>query len=59
MPEEPFPFSPGDIVSGLEPAELVEVQRMTPFGGRTLVEGVTVQSRRVVKRPIASHGIRR
>jgi hypothetical protein len=27
----------GDIVSGLEPSELVEVRRVAPFGERTLV----------------------
>ena len=45
---------PGDVVSGLEPSELVEVQRVAPFGSRTLVEGIGVQTRRVVKRPLAA-----
>ena len=27
----------GDIVSGLDPAELVEIQRIAPFGNKTLV----------------------
>ena len=47
-------LGPGDIVSGLEPSELVEIQRIAPFGSKTLVEGVGVQSRRVVKRPLAT-----
>lgn len=46
-------IGPGDVVSGLEPSELVEVQRLAPFGSKTLVEGVGVQSRRVIKRPLA------
>jgi len=44
----------GDVVAGLEPSELVEIQRVSPFGARTLVEGVGVQSRRVVKRPLSA-----
>src|SRR5262245_29526999 len=48
----PEALAPGDVVAGLEPSELVEIQRLTPFGVRTLVEGVGVQSRRVVKRPL-------
>ncbi|GIW92434.1 MAG: hypothetical protein KatS3mg110_0485 [Pirellulaceae bacterium] len=45
-------LAPGDVVAGLEPSELVEVQRVAPFGNRTLVEGVGLQSHRVVKRPL-------
>ncbi|GIV84231.1 MAG: hypothetical protein KatS3mg052_1238 [Candidatus Roseilinea sp.] len=45
-------LAPGDVVSGLESSELVEIQRVAPFGGRTLVEGVGLESRRVVKRPL-------
>jgi len=47
-------FAPGDVVSGLEPSELVEIQRVAPFGGKMLVEGVGVQPRRVVKRPLTT-----
>ena len=47
-------FLPGDVVSGLEPSELVEIQRVAPFGGKMLVEGVGLQSRRIVKRPLAA-----
>lgn len=43
----------GDVVSGLESSELVEVQRLVPFGNKTLVEGIGLQSRRLVKRPLA------
>jgi superfamily II DNA or RNA helicase len=47
-------LAPGDVVSGLEASELVEIQRVIPFGGKTLVEGVGLQSRRMVKRPLAA-----
>ncbi len=47
-------LAPGDVVSGLEASELVEIQRVAPFGGKTLVEGVGLQSRRMVKRPLAA-----
>ncbi len=47
-------LAPGDVVSGLEPSELVEIQRIAPFGSKVLVEGVGVQSRRVIKRPLTS-----
>ncbi len=45
---------PGDVVSGLESFELVEIQRVAPFGGKTLVEGVGLQSRRMVRRPLGA-----
>lgn len=47
-------FAPGDVVAGLEPSELVEIQRIAPFGSKTLVEGVGVHSRRVVKHPLGA-----
>jgi len=47
-------FAPGDVVAGLEASELVEIQRLAPFGGKMLVEGVGLQSRRLVKRPLAA-----
>ncbi|GIV04317.1 MAG: helicase [Fimbriimonadales bacterium] len=47
-------LAPGDVVAGLEPSELVEVRRVAPFGSKTLVEGVGLQSRRVVKRPLTT-----
>jgi len=50
---------PGDVVSGLEPSELVEIQRIAPFGSKTLVEGIGVQSQRLVKRPLASEDLAR
>ncbi len=43
----------GDVVSGLEPAELVEITKLAPFAGKTLVEGIGVESRRVVRRPLS------
>jgi len=42
---------PGDVVSGLEPAELVEITKLAPFAGKTLVEGIGVESRRVSAAP--------
>ncbi|MEK6573636.1 MAG: DEAD/DEAH box helicase, partial [Chloroflexota bacterium] len=45
-------LQPGDIVSGLEPDELVEIRRVTPFGNKTLVEGIGVTSRREIRRPL-------
>jgi hypothetical protein len=52
-------FTSGDIVSGLDPGELVEIQRLAPFGSKILVEGVGVQSRRVIKRHLASEELSR
>ena len=46
-------FTPGDVVSGLEPSELVEIQRISPFGSKNLVEGIGCQTRRVIKRPLS------
>jgi hypothetical protein len=34
----------GDIVSGLEPDEHVEIRQIKPFGAEMLIEGVTVSS---------------
>jgi hypothetical protein len=45
----------GDVVSGLEPGELVEITRLSPFGDsgeRMLVEGVTAETGRLIKRPL-------
>jgi hypothetical protein len=47
----------GDVVSGLEPAELVEITKLAPFAGKTLVEGIGVESRRVVRRPLSADEI--
>ena len=44
----------GDVVAGLDASELVEIQRVAPFGGKTLVEGVGLDSRRLVKRPLSA-----
>jgi superfamily II DNA or RNA helicase len=43
---------PGDIVAGLEPDEHVEVRRIVPFGSKTLIEGISVSSRREIRRPL-------
>jgi len=46
-------LSQGDVVSGLHPTELVEIQRIAPFGNKTLVEGVTLQPTPIwVRRPL-------
>ena len=47
--EDTLGFSSGDIVSGLEPSEVVEVKNISPFGKRFLIEGIGVQSRRQIK----------
>lgn len=39
----------GDIVSGLEPDEHVEIRRVAPFATKTLIEGVTMTSRREIR----------
>ncbi len=54
MATNDYNLAPGDIVSGLEPSELVEIRRIVPFGSKTLVEGVGVASQRIVKRPLAA-----
>ena len=54
MAQDDNNLAPGDVVEGLEASELVAIQRIAPFGGRTLVEGVGLQSRRMVKRPLAA-----
>ena len=46
-------IGPGDVVSGLEPDELVEVLRIIPFGNKKLIEGVGKQSQRIIKRPLS------
>jgi len=46
-------LKPGDIVAGLEPGELVEVQRIAPFGSKLLVEGIGASTRRQVRRPLS------
>ena len=50
-------FSPGDIVDGLEPSELVEIQRISPFGSKKLIEGIGSQSRKQIKRPLTHEQI--
>jgi len=43
---------PGDIVAGLVPGEHAEVREVRPFGGKTLVVGVTLQTRTEIRRPL-------
>lgn len=47
-------LDPGDVVEGLDASELVEIQRVAPFGNKTLIVGVGLQSRRLVKRPLST-----
>jgi len=49
MNDSPQDLQPGDIVSGLEPSDLVVIQRLTYSDGKALVEGRGVRSRRPVK----------
>jgi hypothetical protein len=46
-------ISTGDIVSGFDPGELVEIRKLSPFGNKTLVEAVGLESRREIKRPLS------
>lgn len=47
----------GDVVSGLDASELVEIQQVTPFGNKTLIQGVGLHSRRLVKRPLTAEDL--
>ena len=49
----------GDIVSGLEPGEHVEIRRIAPFGGKTLIEGIGLISRREIRRPLGPEELSR
>jgi hypothetical protein len=49
-------LAPGDVVSGLESSEPVEIQRVASFGGRTLVECPRLRSSRVVRCPWSHQG---
>jgi len=55
----PSNFLPGDIVAGLEPDDHVEIRRVAPFGNKTLIEGVTVTSRREIRRPLSAEELTR
>jgi hypothetical protein len=55
--DEPQTIAAGDIVSGLEPSELVEVRRVAPFGAKTLVEGITLQTKHEIKRPLSAQAL--
>ncbi|MBM4038871.1 MAG: DUF3883 domain-containing protein [Planctomycetes bacterium] len=52
-------LKPGDIVAGLEPDEHVEVRHVAPFAGKTLVVGVTVTTRRELRRPLGPEELAR
>lgn len=41
-------------MAGLDPGELIEVRALTPFGAKTLLEGVGLQSGKLYKRPLAA-----
>ncbi len=47
-------IAPGDVVSGLVPDELVEIRRLAPFGAKTKVEGVGLESRRLITLPLTA-----
>jgi hypothetical protein len=49
----------GDIVAGLEPDEHVEIRRVAPFGSKTLIEGITVITRREIRRPLGPEELAR
>ena len=49
----------GDIVSGIEPSELVEVRGLSAFGEKVLVEGITLQTHREIKKPLTDQELSR
>ena len=53
------PFAPGDVVAGLEPDEHVELSKITAFGPKTLMEGIGLTSRRLIRRPLDSEELAR
>ena len=48
----PEPLSTGDVVAGIDPSEFVEIRSLSPFGAKTLLEGVGLQTGRLYKRPL-------
>jgi SNF2 family DNA or RNA helicase len=56
---ESLRFEAGDIVAGLEPDDHVEIRRIAPFGNKTLIEGVTVITRREIRRPLTGEDLGR
>jgi len=58
MTKDGSKLAPGDVVSGLEPCEFVEIRRVVPFGTKTLVEAVGLQSRRLIRRPLAAEELK-
>lgn len=47
-------FSAGDVVEGLDSSELVEIQRVAPFGDKILIEGIGIKSQRRVRLPFTT-----
>jgi len=50
-------LKPGDIVTGLEPDEHVEIRRIITFGNKTLIEGIGIKSHREIRRPLSEDEI--
>lgn len=48
------PLGIGDVVAGLDPSELVEVRSLSPFGSKTLLEGLGLQTGKLYKRPLTA-----
>lgn len=59
MDAKELDVSPGDIVEGLEPAELVEIRRISSFGDKMLIEGVGTQSHLHITRPLSHEELTR
>jgi len=49
-----FDLGPGDVVEGLEPAELVEIRKISSFGDRILIEAVGIETHRLITRPVSN-----
>ncbi len=48
------PLAVGDVVAGLDPSELVEIRSLSPFGSKTLLEGLGLQTGKLYKRPLTA-----
>ena len=49
----------GDVVSGLDSTELVEIRKISPFGDKILIEGIGTQSHRLIIRPLSQEELGR
>lgn len=49
----------GDIVSGLDQSEMVEIRQVAPFGNKYLIRGITLQTKREIKRPLTKEKLLR